>query len=163
MKMIIQIKYTQEGEEEDLRKNSWIKCGIHKKKCVWVKERKINSYYLLSTFYGGVSLSFFLSRFVCLVCRRHKCMLTQGTRFSGGTRCYWKWNKQTRTTWTQRSERDGWRKKKRWKKLKWNKIFTIDASEQKILSDFFNWLNIDSRNLQVFYLWNFLVYFLKSF
>ena len=44
--MIIQMKYTQEegggggGREEDLRKNSWIKCGIHKKVCVCVWKRE---------------------------------------------------------------------------------------------------------------------------
>lgn len=42
--MIIQMKYIQEeeeggGSEEDLRKNSWIKCGIHKKVCVCEREK----------------------------------------------------------------------------------------------------------------------------
>lgn len=32
--------------------------------------------------------------------------------------------------------------------MKWN--IYLGALEQKILSDFFNWLNIDSRNLQVY-------------
>lgn len=85
--------------------------------------------------------------------------ITQGTRFSGGTRCYWKWNKQTRTTWTQRSERDGWGMKKRWKKLKWNKIFTKMHWNRKFyLTSSTGW-TLTQAIYKFFYLWNFLAFF----